>query len=79
VCISVLDEGEGISEDNLRRLFEPFFTTKGPGKGTGLGLAIADGIVREHGGWITVESALGQGSRFCVHLPKEEETCRLES
>jgi PAS domain S-box-containing protein len=79
VCISVLDEGEGISEDNLRRLFEPFFTTKGPGKGTGLGLAIADGIIREHGGWITVESALGQGSRFCVHLPKEEETCRLES
>jgi two-component system NtrC family sensor kinase len=79
VCVSVLDEGEGISEENLSRIFEPFFTTKGPGKGTGLGLAIAEGIIREHGGWIAVESILGKGSRFCVCLPKEGETCRDES
>jgi PAS domain S-box-containing protein len=79
VCISVLDEGEGIPQENLNRIFEPFFTTKGPGKGTGLGLAIADGIVREHGGWITVESAPAKGSRFCVYLPREEETCRNAS
>jgi signal transduction histidine kinase len=78
-CISVLDEGEGIPEENLAHIFEPFFTTKGPGKGTGLGLAIADGIVREHGGWITVESTAGKGSRFCVCLPKEDKTCPSES
>ena len=79
VCVSVMDEGDGISEENLSRIFEPFFTTKGPGKGTGLGLAIAEGIIREHGGWITVESTVGKGSRFCVCLPKEGETCRDES
>ena len=79
VCISVRDGGEGISQENLSRIFEPFFTTKGPGKGTGLGLAIADGIVREHGGWITVDSTVGKGSRFCVSLPKDEEKCRDES
>ena len=79
VCISVLDEGDGISEENLNHIFEPFFTTKGPGQGTGLGLAIAEGIIREHGGWIAVESTLGKGSRFCVCLPKEGETCRHES
>ncbi len=79
VCVSVRDEGEGIREENLTRIFEPFFTTKGPGKGTGLGLAIAEGIVREHGGWITVESTPGRGSRFCVYLPKKEETCQNES
>jgi len=79
VCISVRDEGEGISEEDRKHIFEPFFTTKGPGKGTGLGLSIAEGIVREHGGWIAVESTSGKGSHFCVYLPKEEETCRNES
>ena len=79
VCISVRDEGEGISAENLSRIFEPFFTTKGCGQGTGLGLAIAEGIVREHGGWIAVESSLGKGSCFCVCLPKQGETCRHES
>jgi signal transduction histidine kinase len=79
VCISIRDEGEGISAENLNHIFEPFFTTKGPGQGTGLGLPIAEGIVREHGGWIAVESTPGKGSRFCVCLPKEEETCRPES
>jgi two-component system, NtrC family, sensor kinase len=79
VCISVRDSGEGIPEENLSRIFEPFFTTKGPGKGTGLGLSVAEGIVREHGGWITVESTRGKGSCFCVCLPKEGPTCRDES
>jgi signal transduction histidine kinase len=50
-------------------VFEPFFTTKDVGEGTGLGLSVAYGIVQEHGGFLTVESKLGQGSRFCVHLP----------
>jgi two-component system NtrC family sensor kinase len=79
VCLSVRDTGEGIPPENLSRIFEPFFTTKGPGKGTGLGLSVAEGIVREHGGWITVESALGKGSRFCVCLPEEGQICRDES
>jgi two-component system NtrC family sensor kinase len=79
VCLSVLDEGEGISAENLSHVFVPFFTTKGPGQGTGLGLAIAEGIVREHGGWIAVASTPGKGSRFCVCLPREGKTCQSES
>lgn len=58
-----------MGEDTLERVFEPFFTTKDVGEGTGLGLAVAYGIVQEHGGFITVESKLGEGSRFEVYLP----------
>jgi signal transduction histidine kinase len=70
--IDVQDEGEGIPEDQLDLLFEPFFTTKG-GEGTGLGLSIAQGIVEEHGGWITVASEAGRGTRLSVYLPVEDE------
>ena len=69
VCITVSDHGSGMGEDTLERVFEPFFTTKDVGEGTGLGLAVAYGIVQEHGGFITVESKLGEGSRFEVYLP----------
>jgi len=68
-CITIADHGTGMSEDTLERVFEPFFTTKDVGEGTGLGLAVAYGIVQEHGGFITVESKLGEGSRFEVYLP----------
>ena len=68
-CLSVRDEGTGISEENLAHIFEPFFTTKDPGEGTGLGLSISRGIVEEHGGWIAASSQLGKGSCFCVFLP----------
>jgi len=69
VCITISDHGTGMGEDTLERVFEPFFTTKDVGEGTGLGLAVAYGIVQEHGGFITVESKLGEGSRFEVYLP----------
>jgi signal transduction histidine kinase len=54
-------------------LFDAFFTTKEPGEGTGLGLSVAHGIVRDHGGWIEVESYVGRGSRFTIWLRPAEE------
>jgi two-component system NtrC family sensor kinase len=69
LCVTVTDEGKGIPPEQLARIFEPFFTTKGVGEGTGLGLAVAHGIVAEHGGWITVESTVGKGTRFSIFLP----------
>jgi len=70
-CWSVRDEGVGIPHDVVAHVFEPFFTTKGVGEGTGLGLSVAFGIVKEHGGWIDVDTEEGRGSRFCVYLPIE--------
>jgi hypothetical protein len=69
VCLSVRDTGSGISPENLRRIFEPFFTTKDVGRGTGLGLAMVFGIVKQHQGWIEVETAMGTGTCFRLLLP----------
>lgn len=71
VFFSVRDQGPGIPAENLPRIFEPFFTTKDVGQGTGLGLSVSLGIVREHDGWIDVQSDVGQGSCFTVYLPKD--------
>jgi signal transduction histidine kinase len=71
LCVRVKDEGSGITEENVAHVFEPFFTTKDVGEGTGLGLSVAYGIVRDHGGWIGVESEVGRGSRFSIYLPRE--------
>ncbi len=68
-CLLVQDNGCGIAPELLPHLFEPFFTTKEVGKGTGLGLASAYGIVKQHAGWIEVESAPGRGATFKVFLP----------
>jgi PAS domain S-box-containing protein len=69
VCLSVSDTGCGMDETVLARVFEPFFTTKEVGKGTGLGMATVCRIVKEHQGWVNVESAVGRGSSFRVYLP----------
>jgi two-component system NtrC family sensor kinase len=69
VEITVTDTGCGIPEANLQRIFDPFFTSKEVGKGTGLGLSVSYGIVKAHGGKITVESAVGSGTTFHVYLP----------
>jgi PAS domain S-box-containing protein len=69
VALKVADTGTGIPPGILDKIFEPFFTTKEVGEGTGLGLATVMGIVKSHGGFIEVESRLGQGTQFVVYLP----------
>jgi len=73
IVITVRDTGSGIAEEHLPYIFDPFFTTKKVGKGTGLGLAVSHGIIKKHGGIITVDSSPGKGSTFTIVLPAKEE------
>ncbi len=68
-CVSIRDSGKGMDTETIQHIFEPFFTTKGPFKGTGLGLAVVYGIVRQHGGFVEVESQLECGTEFRVFFP----------
>jgi signal transduction histidine kinase len=70
VEVTFADTGHGIPPGRERRIFDPFFTTKEVGKGTGLGLSITYGIIKEHGGTVSVVSAPGEGAKFLIQLPR---------
>ncbi|MBM2846370.1 MAG: Signal transduction histidine kinase [Bacteroidetes bacterium] len=67
--ITIVDNGKGMSDDEVEKIFEPFFTTKGVGEGTGLGLWVSYGIVKSFHGQIRVESRVGEGASFMILLP----------
>lgn len=69
VALRVQDTGVGIATEHLTRVFEPFFTTKETGEGTGLGLSVSLSIIRDHDGWIDVDTTRGAGTCFTVYLP----------
>lgn len=73
VFLKMHDTGQGMNQETISRIFEPFFTTKRAGLGTGLGLAMVYGIVRQHDGFVTVNSEVGQGSTFTIYLPRRDE------
>jgi nitrogen-specific signal transduction histidine kinase/CheY-like chemotaxis protein len=72
VRFSVTDDGTGISKEEQERIFDPFYTTKEVGRGTGLGLAMVYGIVEQSGGYVWVDSELGQGTCFTIYMPRAE-------
>ncbi len=72
IKIKVTDTGIGMDKDTQQKIFDPFFTTKQKRRGTGMGLASAYGIVKNHGGMITVDSSVGRGSTFTIYLPSSE-------
>jgi PAS domain S-box-containing protein len=73
VRLTVGDTGHGVAPSILERIFDPYFTTKGPGEGTGMGLAVVQGIVKRHGGMITVHSEIGKGTTFHALFPRIEQ------
>jgi len=72
VCLSVSDNGTGMTPETMARIFDPFFTTKMPGRGTGLGLSMVFGCIEEHDGVVEVESVPGEGTTFHFYLPLVE-------
>ncbi|MBF0235707.1 MAG: response regulator, partial [Desulfamplus sp.] len=78
LCLSVCDSGEGISADIIEKIFDPYFTTKEEGKGTGLGLSIVHGLVKSHGGHISVYTETNKGTCFHVYFPQVCEQSKKE-
>ena len=78
VRFSITDTGVGMDPNTQKRVFEPFFTTKEKGRGTGLGMASAYGIIKNHGGFINVNSEKGRGTSFTVYLPASMKTASIE-
>jgi len=78
VHLMIRDTGIDMDEETRQRIFDPFFTTKARGRGTGLGLASTYGIIKNHGGFITAESAIGKGSTFNLHLPASSKPLTAE-
>ncbi|MCX6966243.1 MAG: PAS domain S-box protein [Verrucomicrobia bacterium] len=74
VRINITDTGTGIPREILQKIFDPFFTTKAQGKGTGLGLSTVLGIVKSHGGFVTIDSKIRKGSKFSVYFPATAES-----
>ena len=72
VTVTLEDTGVGIPPEHLGRIFEPFYTTRRAEGGSGLGLATAHGIIRQSGGFLTVQSEVGRGTIFCIYLPRED-------
>lgn len=79
VLIKIQDSGSGIPQLDLKRVFDPFFTTQGVGKGTGLGLSISHGIIREHGGDISIDSRSGDGTVVVIAVPRGDCVSALAS
>ncbi|GJL54644.1 MAG: hypothetical protein NPIRA02_17760 [Nitrospirales bacterium] len=78
IRLSISDTGNGIPPNIQNRIFEPFFTTKRLGEGTGMGLSVVHGIIANHEGAITVESTLGEGTRFDIFLPRTDAVIESE-